>query len=141
MNIKSTVSNDNEKFKKAFGRLWGCSGGWASATCTHGVVYALKFVLRSESPRDYVDILMSMKHQPNITILDVANMVAAHGNNRKENMFHPHSGKVVESTPDNIAKGKNGSKKSRIRPIQKWPIQSQEAKSTFACLIGCTRQM
>ena len=108
MNIKSAISNDNEKFKKAFGRLWGCSGGWASATCPHGVVYALKFVLRSESPRDYVDILMSMKHQPNITILDVANMVAAHGNNRKENMFHPHSGKVVESTPENVAKGKNG---------------------------------
>ncbi len=108
MAIKKAVGMDEEKFKKAFSNLWGCSGGWASGTCPHGVVYALKFVLRSESPRDYVDLLLSMKFQPNITIVDVANLVAAHGNKRKENMFHPHNGKVLEPTIENVTKGING---------------------------------
>ena len=41
MSIKKAVGIDKEKFKKAFSKLWGCSGGWASGTCPHGVVYAL----------------------------------------------------------------------------------------------------
>ena len=87
MNIKRAIGKNDNNFKKAFSKLWGCSGGWASATCPHGVVYALKFLLRRESPRDYVDILLSMKYQPNITVVDVANIVAKHGNNRKKGMF------------------------------------------------------
>ncbi len=108
MAIKKAVGMDEEKFKKAFSKLWGCSGGWASGTCPHGVMYALKFVLRSESPCDYVDLLLSMKFQPNITIIDIANLVAAHGNKCKENMFHPHNGKVLEPTIENVTKGING---------------------------------
>ena len=106
MNIKHAVENNEDKFKKAFFKLWGCSGGWASGTCPHGVVYALKFVIRSECPRDYVDILLSMKHQPNIIIVDVANLVAAHGNNRKKKMFSPHNGMLVDPSPENIERAK-----------------------------------
>ena len=104
MNIKN-----DDKFKKAFNKLWGCSGGWASGTCPHGVVYALKFLIRSESPCDYVDILLSMKHQPNVTIVDVATLVAAHGNRRKSGMFSPNNGMLVEPTPENVQEAKAGS--------------------------------
>ena len=78
MLIKKLISKDNQKFEKAFSKLWGNSGGWVSMVCNHGVVYALKFVLRAESPRDYVDLLLSMKHQPNVTVSDMANILVAH---------------------------------------------------------------
>ena len=108
MNIKNAVENNEQKFKKAFFKLWGCSGGWASGTCPHGVVCAVKFLVCSESPQDYVDILLSMEHQPNITIVDVANLVAAHGNGRKKDMFSPHNSMVMEPTEENIEKAKAG---------------------------------
>ena len=92
MKIKSLISDNDEKFKKTFSKLWGCSGGWLSGTCPHGVVYVLKFVLWAESPRDYVDVLLSMKFQPNICIIDMAHMVVAHGNKRKPNIFSPNDG-------------------------------------------------
>ena len=47
MKIKSLISDNDEKFKKTFSKLWRCSGGWLSGTCPHGVVYVLKFVLRA----------------------------------------------------------------------------------------------
>ena len=87
MTIKEAVGMDEEKFKKAFIMLWGYSGGWASETCSHGVVYAYKFVLGSKNPRDYVDSLLSLKFQPYVTIVDVANLVADHGNKRKVSMY------------------------------------------------------
>ena len=77
MKIKSLISDNDEKFKKTFSKLWGCSGGWLSGTCPHGVVYVVKFVLRAESPRDYVDVLLSMKFQPNICIINVSHMIVA----------------------------------------------------------------
>ena len=49
MQLKNCVSKDKEEFKKVFTKVWGHSGGWVSGTCEHGVVYALKFVLRSEN--------------------------------------------------------------------------------------------
>ena len=73
-------------------------------TCPHGVVYVLKFVLRAESPRDYVDVLLSMKFQPNICIIDMAHTVVAHGNKRKPNMFSPNDGMVSEISEENIEK-------------------------------------
>lgn len=94
MQVKNGISKDKGKFKKAFNKMWGCSGGWVSGTCPHGVLYTLKFVLRAESPRDYIDQILSMAHQPNIIISDMANMLVAHGNNRKRNMFHPFNGMV-----------------------------------------------
>ena len=92
MKIKSLISDNDEKFKKTFSKLWGCPGGCLSGTCPHGVVYVLKFVLCAESPRDYEDVLLSMKFQPNICIIDMAHMVVAHGNKRKPNIFSPNDG-------------------------------------------------
>ena len=43
-------------------------------------MYALKFMIRAEGPRDYVDLLLSMRYQPNVVLVDMAHMVAAHGN-------------------------------------------------------------
>ena len=37
MRIKQEMQKDNQKFKKAFTKLWGCTGGWVSATCVHMV--------------------------------------------------------------------------------------------------------
>ena len=104
MKIKSLISDNDEELKKTFSKLWGCSGGWLSGTCPHGVVYVIKFVLRAESPRDYVDVLLSMKFQPNICIIDMAHMVVAHGNKRKPNMFSPNDGMVSEISEENIKK-------------------------------------
>ena len=108
MQIKRNISKDNEMFKKAVEKLWGHSGGIVTASCPHGVVYALKFVLRAESPRDYVDILLSMQHQPNIVIVDMANMVSAHGNKREFGMFYPHNGMLAEPNQANIEAATEG---------------------------------
>ena len=44
----------------------------------HGVVYYLKFLLRSGSSRDYLDGLLSVEHLPNITVVDMTHIVANH---------------------------------------------------------------
>lgn len=138
--------NTRSGYDKVFSKIWGASGtvstlfnllhkmksiyngicmyvyvgGWLSASCPHKVVYALKFVLRAEGPRDYVDILMSMKYQPNVTIVDMAHMVAAHGCKRKSNMFHPYCGRLVESTKENIQSAEEG----RLTVNLPWLIDS-----------------
>ena len=38
MKIKNIINNDEAKFKKVFSKILGYSGGWASATCPHGIV-------------------------------------------------------------------------------------------------------
>ena len=58
--------------------MWGHSGRWLSFSCPHGVVYYPKFLLRSESSRNYVDGLLSTEHLPNITDIDMAHIVANH---------------------------------------------------------------
>lgn len=79
------------------------TGGWLGAACQHGVCYGLKWLLRQEGARDHVDLIMSMKHQPNIIIVDFANTVAAHGQNRKPGLFSPFDGRVLPNTAENIA--------------------------------------
>ena len=102
MQIKKQINKGSQMFKKAFSKLCGHSREVVSASCPHGVVYAVKFVLHAESPRDYVDIILSMKHQPNIVVVDMANLVAAHGNNRKFGLFSTHNGMPVEASTANI---------------------------------------
>jgi len=108
MQIKQAISKDDKKFKKAFNKIWGRSGGWVSGTCQHGVIYALKFVLRAESPRDYIDLILSMEHQPNIMVSDMANILVAHGQKRNRDMFSPHNGMVAEPTKDNVQEALEG---------------------------------
>lgn len=108
MQIKQAISKDEEKFKKAFNKIWGRSGGWVSGTCPHGVIYTLKFVLGAESPRDYIDLILSMAHQPNIVVSDMANMLVAHGNKRNREMFSPHNGMVADPTKANVQEALEG---------------------------------
>ena len=79
------------------------SGGWLSSVCPHNVTYGVKFLLRGESPRDYVDMLRSMQHIPTVNIIDCAGMVATHGERTQPGLFGRHQGLVCEPTPENLA--------------------------------------
>jgi len=78
------------------------SGGLLCATCPHGIVYVYKCLLKAESPCDVADMLLSMKHPPNIVISDMSHLLAAHMNKRKPNFFNPYAGRVVAPTDDNV---------------------------------------
>ena len=83
-------------------------GGIVTASCPHGVVYAVKSLLRGESVRDHVDILLSFRHMPNLTINDMPGMTARHGNYRHPGLFSPHEGRLAEPTPANQDLWKQG---------------------------------
>ena len=106
--VQAVLHRNNTKFNKLFKKLWGCSGGWLTMTCTHGIIYGVKFLLRSESPRDYLDKeLRSMKHRPNVLVCDMTHMVAELENRFKDDFFSPLQGRVAESTAENIEKAKS----------------------------------
>eukprot|EP00795_Rhopilema_esculentum_P004137 gene4136-20321_t len=106
--MKEAIGRNDEKFNKIFKKMFGRSGGWLTLACTHGVIYAVKFLLRSESPRDYIDMIRSLKHKPNVFIVDMAHMVASHGNRYEEGFFSPYEGRVAEATPQNIENALEG---------------------------------
>ena len=106
--VQRALHGDKAKFNKIFKKLWGCSGGWLTITCPHGIIYGVKFLLRSESPRDYIDMLRSMQHRPNVFVCDMAHMVAVQGNRYKEDFFSPFAGRVAEDTAENIEKAMSG---------------------------------
>ena len=120
--IKESLPNGGNKFKKLFTKLWGHSGGWLSFSCIHGVVYYVKFLLRAESCRDYVDGILSFKHVPNVIIVDLAHMLANHANGtRREdtirlgkgdeegNLFYPYDGRIDDpENPGIVADATNG---------------------------------
>lgn len=108
MQIKKAISKNDGNFKKVFNKLWGSSGGWVSGTCPHGIIYALKFVLRAESPRDYIDIILSMEHQPNIVVSDMANMLVAHSKIRSKDIFQPNDRMVAEPNDKKVQQAKEG---------------------------------
>ena len=81
------------KFGHAYTKLYGHSRGWLSSNCTHNITYAVKFLLRSESPRDYVNILRSMKHVPTVNIADIAHSIAKMGNTMVPGMYSPNEGR------------------------------------------------
>jgi hypothetical protein len=83
-------------------------GGFLTACCPHKVVYALKPLVRSESVRDHVDVLLSFVHMPTVTINDLPNMTSRHGNIRFPGMFSPDDGRLAEPTEGNINAVKNG---------------------------------
>ena len=68
----------------------------------------MKFVLRAESPRDYIDLILSMAHQPNIVVSDMANMLVAHGQKRNRDMFNPDNGMVVAPIKENVQEALEG---------------------------------
>ena len=85
------------------------SGGWSVILCPHGVAYSVKFNLRSESPRDFTDLLLSWKHLPNISVYDFARGLATHGNLRKPSHipFQPHEGRLADPNTDNLEAAKH----------------------------------
>ncbi|XP_065150497.1 HMG domain-containing protein 3-like [Paramisgurnus dabryanus] len=103
-------------YDKIFEKIWGASGGWSAVMCPCGVVYSLKFNMRAESPRDYVDILLSWQHLPNVTIYDFARGLATHGNLRDPLMlpFAPHEGRLLCPTEENISLAKEGEVKVNL---------------------------
>lgn len=88
-------------------------GGWGVIMCPCGVVYSLKCNLRAESPRDFVDLLFSWKHMPNIIIYDFARGLATHANLRAPESIpiHPHEGRLAEPTQENITLARSGNLK------------------------------
>jgi len=84
------------------------TGGIVTASCHHGVVYCLKVLLRGESVRDHVDILLSMKHIPTLVINDMSGMTAKHGNHRQSGMFKPHEGRFAENNDNNLQMLRDG---------------------------------
>ena len=99
--LKSAVQSV-ANIDKLFFKIWQASGGILTGTCIHGIVYPFKCLLKAESPRDYADILLSMKHPPNIVISDVPHMLAAHINKRSPNIFAPYAGRVADPSEENI---------------------------------------
>jgi len=72
------------------------------------VVYCLKFVLRGESPRDYADLLRSLKFPPSISICDIPERLASHVNNSVPGFFSPHDGRLFPITDSNLAAAEQG---------------------------------
>ena len=126
-----------KNFAKSFSKIWCHSRGWLSFSCPHGVVYYLKFLLGSESSRDYVDGLLSMEHLPNIAVIDMAHIVANHALvSRKENMikygydengilFKPYNGRVADpENPENVA----NAIENRLEVSFPWICQHHQSK-------------
>lgn len=90
------------KFDLCYAKIVNRSGGWLSGTCPHNVTYAVKFLLRTESPRDYVDVMKSFKHIPTINIIDIAHNVAKLGNRLYPGMYGPTDGRLLESSDEYI---------------------------------------
>eukprot|EP00112_Aurelia_sp_Birch-Aquarium-sp1_P023018 Seg6701.2 transcript_id=Seg6701.2/GoldUCD/mRNA.D3Y31 product="hypothetical protein" protein_id=Seg6701.2/GoldUCD/D3Y31 len=109
--IRASLGEDSARFNKVLTKRFGRSGGWLTVACKHGIIYAVKFLLRAESPRDYIDVLRSLKFKPNVFINDMAHMVAAHGNRFEEGFFSPYEGRVAEATPENIEQATSGTLK------------------------------
>ena len=88
MRINAAALKDGKICREIYSKIWGHSGGWLSFSCPRGVVYYLKYLLRSKSSRDYVDGLLPMEHLPNITVSDMDHIVANHALvSRKEDVI------------------------------------------------------
>lgn len=63
----------------------------------------MKFLLRAESPRDYMDILRSFQHIPTVNIIDIAHSVAKLAKKIQPNMFSNHDGRLAHPTDELIS--------------------------------------
>lgn len=84
--------------------------------CPHGIVYSVKFNLRAESPRDFVDLLLSWKHLPNVCVYDFARGLVAHVNVRAPDntVFQPFEGRLAEPTKENVEAAGHGNLKVHL---------------------------
>ena len=112
-----TIYGDDAFNKKLFS-VPGGSGGWLAFTCTHGIVYYLKMLLRHESPSDYTDALMSFKFKPAAVICDMPDKIARNMHKRCPNMLQSHLGMLGPPTAENITKAKEGKFKRELPCLQ-----------------------
>ncbi|XP_028417462.1 uncharacterized protein LOC114541858 [Dendronephthya gigantea] len=101
-------------YKKIFTKIWGASGGWASGSCPHNRIYAIKFVLRSEGPRDYSDLLRSFKYPPTFNVSDIPQRLAHLMNRLEPGFFNPNEGKPFPSSDENIRLATDGKLKKHF---------------------------
>ena len=71
-------------------------------------MFSVKFNLRAESPRDFVDLLLSWKHLPNVAVYDYARGLALHANRRQPGIFAPFQGRLLDPTPENVKQASEG---------------------------------
>lgn len=76
--------------------------------CSCRVLYSVKFNLRAKCPRDFVDMLLSWKHFPNITVSDYARWLTRHANCRQPMNPHSqsHEERLLHPSPENRKKEK-----------------------------------
>ena len=107
--FKNALVNNDNNFKEPFSMLWGHSGSWLSFSCQHGGAYDLKFNLRAESSRDYMDGWLSLTYIPNIVVFDMAHTVTKYATSirkddakyygkgdKEDNIFNPFNGRVTD---------------------------------------------
>ena len=96
------VIKSGQNCEKLLDKFVGKSGGFTLAMCTHGIVYGMKWLLAHESPRDFVDILVSMKYPPTICVADIPRRFVEHAQSRqKKAYFHPNEGMAAANTKEN----------------------------------------
>jgi hypothetical protein len=96
------ASVKRSQFDKYYSKIVNRSGGWLTASCPHNVIYAAKFLFRSESPVDYLNIMKSFKYQPTVSIIDIANRVASLGNKMFPGMFAKNNGRLLPTDEANM---------------------------------------
>nr|XP_039269852.1 uncharacterized protein LOC120344622 isoform X3 [Styela clava] len=94
---------------KMYKSIKHCGGGIVHFRCPHGICYYMKYLLRQESARDYIDGILSLKRQPHAIISDIASQVAHHGEARKRGIFGPDKGMLFAYTDKNLELEKHGS--------------------------------
>lgn len=97
------ASINRSQFDKYYSKIVNKSGGWLTASCPHNVIYAAKFIFRSESPVDYLNIMKSFKYQPSVSIIDIANRVASLGNKLYPGMFAKNNGRLLPTNEANMS--------------------------------------
>ncbi|XP_077057405.1 HMG domain-containing protein 3-like [Siphateles boraxobius] len=107
-------------YDKVFQKIWAASGGWAVVLCPCGIVYSIKHNIRSESPRDFADILLSWRHMPNVAIYDFARVLATHTNLREPEKvpFSPFEGRLLAPSEETIALAKQGKVKVSLHWLE-----------------------
>ena len=105
--LEKHIKNGNP-CNKLFEKFARRSGGITMGCCPHGIVYCMKWLLAYESPRDILDLLVSMKYVPTLTVTDIPRRVADHANARfGSKFFSPFNGMVPEPTEENLERAKS----------------------------------
>ena len=92
-------------------------------------------------PWNYAYLFLSVGHQPNVSVIDIANMLAARGNKWQQNMFHPHNAMVVDSSEENVQEACATVRQKSINHYLKGSTKFQGATLACVCLIAFMKEM